>query len=98
MSKYQIPIFLKSQSNISYIKAKRFPNISYNDTDIYIITQEGDRYDLLASDYYQDSSKYWIIPIANNLKTNTLFPIPGAQLRIPIDINAIIKLYNDINF
>lgn len=41
--------------------------IEKRDDDIYIITQESDRLDLLANEFYNDSRLWWIIAQANNL-------------------------------
>lgn len=60
-----------------------YPNIEQLSTDTYIITNQTDRLDLLANKYYGDSNLYWIISIANNLLTNSLFIPVGTQLCIP---------------
>ena len=58
-----------------------YDNIPESDDDIYIITQYGDRLDLLAHQYYNDTSLWWYIAKANNLK---IMNIPeGTSLRIP---------------
>ena len=49
---------------------------------MYFISQEGDRCDALAQEFYKDSSLWWCIARVNNLKTNN---IPaGTSLRIPV--------------
>jgi nucleoid-associated protein YgaU len=48
-----------------------------------IIAQDGDRFDTLASRYYKDASKWWIIAKANNLLNGTMFVKGGTQLIIP---------------
>ena len=60
--------------------------IIYNDSfktndDIYVITQEGDRLDNLASEYYGDANLWWFIARVNNLKINNVEA--GTRLRIP---------------
>jgi len=59
--------------------------IAKKDSDIYIITQETDRLDTLAREYYNDPSLWWIIAQANNLNSVNLGLEPGIQLRIPAD-------------
>ena len=63
----------------------RYPEISRGPSDIYVYTTKGDRYDLLAKSYYNDSSLWWIISRANpNLTSlDTIYPNPGDQIRIP---------------
>lgn len=98
MSKYFNNVILKNQNNISYFKSKRYPNIPYNESDIYLITQVGDRLDNLSYQYYKDPSYYWIISITNNLKTDSLFLEPGIQIRISLNLNEILNLFKNINF
>ena len=43
----------------------KYPNIPLQFSDNYVITTIGDRFDLLAQQYYNDSSLWWIISIAN---------------------------------
>jgi hypothetical protein len=48
-----------------------------------IISQDGDRFDSLAAQYYKDASKWWIIAKANNLVNGTMMIPGGIQLIIP---------------
>lgn len=57
--------------------------IPKKDDDIYIITQETDRLDLLAHEFYGDSTLWWIIANANNLNGINIGLDAGIQLRIP---------------
>ena len=65
-----------------------YSSIPESDDDIYIITQDGDRLDLLANTYYNDSTLWWYIAKANNLKVMNI-PI-GTSLRIPGSTNHAI--------
>ena len=66
---------IKSNSTVIY------STIPESDSDIYVITQYGDRLDLLAYQFYGDVTLWWYIARANNLFT---FNIPAnIQLRIP---------------
>ena len=58
-----------------------YSSIPFDDADIYVITQPGDRLDLLAHQYYGDITLWWYIGKANNLNFVTLDP--GIRLRIP---------------
>lgn len=81
-----------------YYKAKQFPTIPPADNDLYVVTVEGDRLDLLAYTYYQDASLWWVISAINNNSTlGSMFPIPGTQLRIPTDINNVLTIFGNIN-
>tara|TARA_Y100001963_G_C6788243_1_gene454103 strand:+ start:4540 stop:4845 length:306 start_codon:yes stop_codon:yes gene_type:complete len=58
-----------------------YSSIPHSDNDIYVITQEGDRLDLLANQFYNNVNLWWYIAKANNLSFMT---IPaGTSLRIP---------------
>ena len=41
-------------------RSKIYPNIPLKDSDIYVVTQTGDRLDSLASQFYSNSSYWWI--------------------------------------
>ena len=59
-----------------------YSSIPESDDDIYIITQYGDRLDLLAYKYYNDTTLWWYIAKANNIKAVMNVP-EGTSLRIP---------------
>lgn len=85
-------------TNIKYYRDTKYPEVPLSTNDIYVITVDGDRFDLLANRYYGDVSLYWIISIANsNLSQNSLFPPPGTQIRIPTDVSAILAAYDKLN-
>tara|TARA_Y100001973_G_C5129916_1_gene297180 strand:- start:67 stop:369 length:303 start_codon:yes stop_codon:yes gene_type:complete len=63
-----------------------YPKIEASNTDLYIISRDGDRIDTLANQYYKDISKWWIIASANNIGKGTMEIPTGIQLRIPMDI------------
>ena len=66
---------------INHYETTIYSSIPESDGDIYIITQYGDRLDLVANTYYNDPTLWWYIAKANNLK---IMNIPeGTSLRIP---------------
>jgi len=76
----------------------KYPEIPTLESDIYVYSTIGDRYDSLANQYYQDPSLWWIIQTANPQQpSDTYFLNPGVQLRIPINIGSIISEYNNLN-
>lgn len=76
----------------------KYPEISLSEDDIYVTTVQGDRFDVLALQYYQDESLWWVISVANGtLKQNSLLPPEGIQLRIPSNVPGIINKFNRIN-
>jgi len=74
------------------LKTKIFTTIPKSNDDIYIITQETDRLDTLANQFYNDPTLWWVIAHANNLNSADIGVEPGIQLRIPIDISIITNL------
>ena len=52
-------------------------------TDIYIVTTSVERLDKLAATFYDDSSAWWIIALANNVGKGTLYVESDVRLRIP---------------
>lgn len=82
-----------------YINVK-YPTIAVEFVDIYVYTTQGDRYDLLAQAYYNDSSLWWVIARANPSQDfDSLFPNVGAQIRIPSPqrLSTIIGQYEALN-
>jgi hypothetical protein len=98
MNRYiNIPI-LTTPKGKRYYSGVRYPEVAYRDTDFYVISQEEDRYDLYANEYYDDPSLWWIIPMANpKLPFNTLYPPLGQQIRIPVEITEILSDYELLN-
>ena len=99
MNRYEDGIILKTEfTNRPYYKGKYYPNIPLSESDVYVITNVGDRLDNLAYSYYNDATLWWIISVANNNITNgALYPEPGTQLRIPTNVSNIVELYNRFN-
>jgi len=61
-----------------------YPEVAASEEDYYIITSMGDRYDILAKQFYGSSDYWWVIASVNpQSRRDTLFVTPGIQLRIP---------------
>lgn len=80
-----------------YLGSIIYPKIKPNDNDLYIISQQSDRLDILANKYYGDSSLWWIIAVANNLNDASLSIEPGIQMRIPSNVSKILNDLEKIN-
>ena len=74
-----------------------YPDIPLSNEDNYVITVLGDRLDLIAFDFYGDTSFWWVIASANALPGDSLYLEPGMQLRIPVDLSGIINEYKLVN-
>ena len=79
----------------------KYPEISRDLSDIYVYTTKGDRYDLLALAYYNNTSLWWIIAQANinNTTPDSLFPNIGERIRIPgpSRVSSILSEYESLN-
>jgi len=106
MNRYQNIPKTKIQGNLVY-RTSRYPEVPLSSNDIYVYTTQGDRFDTLANQFYNDSSLWWIISIANtntagtslpsNLPQNSLVIPEGIQIRIPADYASVIREFNLIN-
>lgn len=67
--------------------------------DTYILSQENDRLDILAKEFYGDEVFWHVIAKANNLGKGTLLVPPGQIIRIPYydDYSPISALIRDLN-
>jgi len=74
-----------------------YPTIPATENDTYILTQYQDRLDLIAYDFYGDSTLWWVIAMANELPGDSLYLEVGTQLRIPADISAVLNEYVEYN-
>ncbi len=75
-----------------------YPNVPLSQNDIYVLTSEGDRLDLLAHQFYKDKKLWWVIASANpDIPKNSIHLPIGTQLRIPLNPGNVIGLFNKIN-
>jgi hypothetical protein len=96
--RYQnIPVKKNSQIGSEFYSNNIYPDIPLSNDDNYVIAVLGDRLDLLAQDFYGDTSFWWVIASANALPGDSLYVEPGMQLRIPIDVASIINNYKIVN-
>ena len=77
-----------------------YPSVTLSNEDYYIIARDQDRMDLVAQDYYGDSTLWWVIAIANsNLTQDSLYPPAESIIRIPglSRIPSILSEYENLN-
>jgi hypothetical protein len=77
-----------------YYQTNIYPTIEPTNDDYYVITTAEDRLDLIAFDFYKDSSLWWVIASANALPGDSIYPPTGIQLRIPTNLPQILTSYN----
>jgi hypothetical protein len=97
-SRYKnIPITRLNLTGSTYYETNIYPEVQPTNTDYYVITTVNDRLDLIAQDFYQDSSLWWVIASANALPGDSIYPPIGIQLRIPTNLKTILNNYNSVN-
>lgn len=98
MNRYSEITKYKTDTGTTYLGITRYPEIPYSENDIYIYCTEGDRLDNLAFQYYGDATLYWVIAAANpTLIYNLMYPVIGAQVRIPLPVDSVLNSFNSIN-
>ena len=90
---------IKKLSGKRTYRALKYPQIPLSIEDIYIITTDGDRLDLLANQFYQDVDMWWVIATANPgvVKRDTFNLKPGLEIRIPTNIQGIMQNFESLN-
>ena len=80
MGRYTNREILFTKKGKRYQATTKYPDVPLSFNDIYVYTDEGDRFDILAQNYYSDSSLWWIISVANpQLTQMSMFPQKHAQ-------------------
>jgi nucleoid-associated protein YgaU len=96
--RYNKSDILTTSTGQQYYKAKKYPPVPPSASDVYLVTVQGDRLDLIAYTYYKDSTLWWVISMVNNdITFGSMFPEPGTQLRIPTDLGAVLALFDQEN-
>jgi len=77
----------------------KYPEIPPSTNDIYVMTIEGDRLDLMANQFYKDIRLWWVIALANvdKVRRDSYNVKGGLQLRVPTDITLILNEFERIN-
>ena len=75
---------IKTTDGVDSYNTTLYEVIPEDINDVHVMTQIGDRLDLLALQFYGDKNFWWYIAKANQLKFNNLQP--GIILRIPASL------------
>ena len=69
-----------------------------NNSDIVTIVKVGaQRLDILSYRYYGTPDLWWVISQANNLGGDTMVVPAGTKIRIPQDIETILRDMDNLN-
>ena len=75
-----------------------YKDVEASPEDYYVITTVGDRFDILANQFYRDSSLWYIIAAANpTVRRDTLLIEPGYQIRIPMPLSRVLTAIDNEN-
>ena len=99
INRYSKTAVKRDNKNINYYTNTLYPEIPPNINDTYILTEVGDRLDILANTFYKDPSLWWVITKANpdKIRRDGLLIKPGIQIRIPINIERILIAFEKLN-
>ena len=90
---------LRNNNRKKYYKPIKYPEIPISIDDLYVITSDNDRLDLLANQFYKDVDLWWVIANANPniIRRDSLSLKPGIEIRIPQNIQGIIENFQQTN-
>lgn len=106
MKRYQDASLLtnvkKIDSEGKETKVRRLSTVMYPDfytgNDTRIISQDGDRLDILAKEFYNDETLWYVIARANNLGKGSMHVPPGEIIIIPYeDAMGISEMMTEFN-
>ena len=82
-----------------YYRNLKYPEIPLSFNDIYVTTTSGDRLDNLAHQFYKNVDYWWVITTANPdvVRRDSFNLKPGIEIRIPQDIEGILREFEKIN-
>jgi len=90
---------LRNNNRKKYYKPIKYPEIPISINDLYVITADNDRLDLLANQFYKDVDLWWVIANANPniIRRDSYVLKPGVEIRIPQNIQGIIENFQQTN-
>lgn len=86
-----------TKTGTQYLQTVKYPNIAPTENDYYIISSATDRYDILAKQFYGDSTLWWVIAAANTVEKFSLNIPPGIQIRIPNNKDFVVNTFLELN-
>jgi len=93
-SRYQNIGLQKVDNGETIYLPTKYPTLVPSNEDYYIIAREEDRFDLIAADFFGDSTYWWVVVMANDLPGDSMYAPPGTQLRIPGNLNNALTAFN----
>ena len=98
MSRYRFTgIKIDKDTGNRVMKTTLYPEIRINNGDRFVYPIDGDRLESLAHRYYGDSTLWWIIAKANDIRDGSFALKPDEKLRIPGNVSQVISDLRSIN-
>ena len=97
-SRYKYTSIKTTKKGKRVFRPTMYPKIPIQDSDVFIYPKFGDRLDNLTFKYYGDVSLWWIIAKANGLDEAHIGLEVDNQIRIPTNIQPIIKKLKEISY
>tara|TARA_B100001094_G_scaffold325492_1_gene379930 strand:- start:357 stop:659 length:303 start_codon:yes stop_codon:yes gene_type:complete len=99
MNRYENTIVKRRENGDRVYSYTLYPKIPIKNSDVFITPTYGDRLDVLANEYYDDTSLWWIIAQANGIKGFTSLYTKNfkGELRIPTQIQDILSEFESMN-
>ena len=97
MRRYSNAKTLQNEQGKRYFGSTIYPQIEPQISDIYIITNDSDRLDILAYEFFKDSTLWWIIASTNELRMDSIYPTSGTQLRIISNVSDFLSKFKQLN-
>jgi hypothetical protein len=88
---------IDEKTGLNYRVPVLYPKIEERDDDILHTVVIGERLDLLAFRYFNDSGLWWIISRANGLDPSIISPEVGKELKIPQNVGDILTRFQTLN-
>tara|TARA_Y100000310_G_scaffold342375_1_gene445391 strand:+ start:3935 stop:4240 length:306 start_codon:yes stop_codon:yes gene_type:complete len=86
----------KNTGNRVY-KLTLYPKIRVSDGDKFIYPIDGERLETLAHRHYGESTLWWVIAKANNIRDGSYGVDPSKKIRIPMNLPEILGDFRRIN-
>jgi nucleoid-associated protein YgaU len=96
MKRYSTTPQKLDKSGIRVYGTTYYPEIPIENSDVFIYSKVGDRLDLLAHNFYGDSTLWWVIAKANGIRGIAAL-YPATPLRIPGNIVDILEKFRSLN-
>ena len=87
----------KTKEGKTYYANPIYPPAPLSSNDLWAITTEGDRWDLLAKAFYGDASLWWILASLHPQYADSMVLPPGVQIRIPNSPQQMREEYDQQN-